>query len=180
MTDNPRSPSKHWPFLTFLLIHENEYQRSTNTGLFWHQCAPQSSVALWQRKQIPLNLAQWLERPDLQPVVVYPCEGALKEEQWFSSPAAPALTPLYILLDGTWQEAKKMHNRSPWLAHLPRLSLSDLPPSTFSLRRNQQEGHLCTFEVGIALAAKHGLEVTSLQQDFARYQFNYLTRRNNG
>ncbi|MDP5255717.1 MULTISPECIES: tRNA-uridine aminocarboxypropyltransferase [unclassified Vibrio] len=180
MINTPTSSAPHWPFLTFLLIHENEHQRPTNTGQFWHQCVPQSSMAIWQRKQIPLNLAQYLKRPDLQPVVVYPTEQALSETQWFSTQRDPNLTPLYILLDGTWQEAKKIHNRSTWLAHLPRLSLSDLPSSDFRLRRNQQEGHLCTFEVGMELAVKHGIDTTALKQSFDRYQHDYLTRNMNG
>ncbi|QSA20154.1 DTW domain-containing protein, partial [Vibrio furnissii] len=32
--------------------------------------------------------------------------------------------PHFILLDGTWQEAKKMERKSPWLKDLPRVALS--------------------------------------------------------
>ncbi len=34
------------------------------------------------------------------------------------------MRPLFILLDGTWSEARKMFRKSPYLEHLPVLSLA--------------------------------------------------------
>jgi DTW domain-containing protein YfiP len=58
-----------------------------------------------------------------------------------------------ILIDGTWRKSRLILHRNPWLAELPRLSLSGLPPSGYLIRRAQAVGQLSTME-----AAAHSLE----------------------
>jgi len=58
-----------------------------------------------------------------------------------------AKRPLYVLLDATWPEARKMFRKSPYLDHLPVLSLQPEQLSRYKLRRSQREDHLCTSEV---------------------------------
>jgi DTW domain-containing protein YfiP len=55
--------------------------------------------------------------------------------------------PLFILLDGTWAEARKMFSRSPYLDPLPVLSLEPAQRSRYLLRRSRREDHFCTSEV---------------------------------
>ena len=55
--------------------------------------------------------------------------------------------PLFILLDGTWSEARKMFRKSPYLAHLPVLSLAPEQLSRYKLRRSKRDDHFCTAEV---------------------------------
>jgi len=55
--------------------------------------------------------------------------------------------PLFILLDATWPEARKMFRKSPHLEHLPVLSLQPEQLSRYRLRRSTREEHLCTSEV---------------------------------
>ena len=40
-----------------------------------------------------------------------------------------------------------MYRMSPYLHNLSLMSLNDVPMSRYTLRRNQQDGHLCTAEV---------------------------------
>jgi DTW domain-containing protein YfiP len=56
--------------------------------------------------------------------------------------------PLFILLDGTWDEARKMFRKSPYLDRFPVLSLHPDQLSRYTLRRSQTEAHFCTAEVG--------------------------------
>jgi len=56
--------------------------------------------------------------------------------------------PLFILLDGTWDEARKMFRKSPYLKKFSVLSLQPEQLSRYKLRRAQSEAHLCTAEVG--------------------------------
>jgi DTW domain-containing protein YfiP len=58
-----------------------------------------------------------------------------------------AKRPLFLLLDATWPEARKMFRKSPYLDHLPVLSLQPEQLSRYKLRRSQREDHLCTSEV---------------------------------
>jgi DTW domain-containing protein YfiP len=51
-----------------------------------------------------------------------------------------------IIIDGTWQEAQKIYNKSPYLQTLPRLKIAGAKKSIYSLRRNQKESGLCTAE----------------------------------
>ncbi len=51
-----------------------------------------------------------------------------------------------VIIDGTWQEAQKILNKSPYLQSLPRLEIQTDVLSQFTLRRNQKPGHLCTSE----------------------------------
>jgi DTW domain-containing protein YfiP len=55
--------------------------------------------------------------------------------------------PLFVLLDATWAEARKMFRKSPYLNHLPVLSMQPEQLSNYRLRRSKRDDHLCTSEV---------------------------------
>ena len=55
--------------------------------------------------------------------------------------------PLFILLDATWPEARKMFRKSPYLDALPVLSLQPERLSRYRLRRSRRDDHFCTSEV---------------------------------
>jgi DTW domain-containing protein YfiP len=55
--------------------------------------------------------------------------------------------PLFILLDATWTEARKIFRKSPYLDGLPILSLLPEKLSRYRLRRSTRSEHLCTAEV---------------------------------
>jgi DTW domain-containing protein len=66
--------------------------------------------------------------------------------------------PLFVLLDGTWAEARKMFNRSACLDALPVLSLRPGEASHYKLRRSNRDDHFCTSEVAalcLHLAGEH-------------------------
>jgi DTW domain-containing protein YfiP len=54
---------------------------------------------------------------------------------------------LFILLDATWPEARKMFRKSPYLDKLPVLSLHPEQISNYKLRRSRRDDHFCTSEV---------------------------------
>lgn len=55
----------------------------------------------------------------------------------------------YIVIDGTWQEAQKIYNKSPYLKSLPTLKIETDQKSVYTLRRNQKQNALCTAEIVI-------------------------------
>ena len=55
--------------------------------------------------------------------------------------------PLFVLLDATWPEARKMFRKSPYLDRLPVLSLASDQISRYKLRRSRRDDHFCTSEV---------------------------------
>lgn len=55
--------------------------------------------------------------------------------------------PLFILLDATWQEARRIFKRSAYLAQIPVLSFTPEQLSRYRLRDSGRGDHLCTAEV---------------------------------
>ena len=70
----------------------------------------------------------------------------LRERPW-----RPDRVPAFVLLDGTWTQARKIFSRSPYLHGLPRMAIQPPRPSTYPLRRQRCAEHLSTVEVAIAL-----------------------------
>jgi DTW domain-containing protein YfiP len=64
--------------------------------------------------------------------------------------------PLFVLLDATWPEARKMFRKSPYLDKLPVLNLQSEQLSNYKLRRSQQDSHYCTSEVAALCLALGG------------------------
>jgi DTW domain-containing protein YfiP len=64
--------------------------------------------------------------------------------------------PLFILLDGSWREAKKMYRKSPYLHHLPVLSFSPTAVAKYGLRKGSRDFQLGTAEVATLVLAASG------------------------
>ncbi|MEO7128718.1 MAG: DTW domain-containing protein, partial [Rhodoferax sp.] len=88
--------------------------------------------------------------------------------------------PLFVLLDATWSEARKMFRKSPYLDHLPVLSLKPEQLSRYRLRRSRRKDHLCTCEVAascLALAGEpHAAQTLEAYLDV--FTHHYLQARN--
>jgi DTW domain-containing protein YfiP len=80
----------------------------------------------------------------------------------------------YILIDSTWQEARKIYNRSHYLHSLPCVHLPVEQASRYSLRRNQQANGLCTAETAMALLARDGDKASLARLD---QRFNVFISR---
>lgn len=155
-------PDLSCQYAFILLTHPKEVGKDTNTGQLMERALPVCQRHLWDRVNPPTALLDMLADPQYQPWLLFPGDETVPAKP-FSNEAGK--TPLFILLDATWQEARKMIRRSPWLASLPRLELSPAANSSYALRRNQQPGNLCTCEAGIAL-----LETVGFGEDACQLQ----------
>ncbi|PSU32901.1 tRNA-uridine aminocarboxypropyltransferase [Photobacterium lutimaris] len=151
-----------------LLTHPKEMGKETNTGQLMERSLPHCQRHIWDRVNPPQALLDMLSSPQYQPWLLFPGDDTVPAMPYQLSTSK---TPLFILLDATWQEARKMIRRSPWLATLPRLELAAQTHSAYALRRNQQPGNLCTCEAGIVL-----LETAGFSQDAEQLQqyFNHF------
>ncbi len=154
-----------------LLMHPNELSRDTNTGKLLQLCHLKVEHAIWDRKQPPQALITYLEDTSFYPVLLFPGENSLTLAQVTQQSQQQSKKPLFIILDATWQEARKMINKSCWLEDVPMMGLSTQGDSEYQLRRNQQQGNLCTFEVAAQLLGQLGEEKNQqqMQSFFARY-----------
>ncbi len=140
-----------------LLTHDQEHGKSTNTGKLIRAMLPKTRVFNWSRVATDENFLWLLDNSVYQGVLVFPENYAVPGQKCLSleNRAEKKTDPLaFIILDATWQQARKMYRQSPYLHNLPMLSLVPEAPSIYSLRRNSHSQHLCTAEV-----AAHALSV---------------------
>jgi DTW domain-containing protein len=132
-----------------LLMGDIEALKPSNTGWLVADVVADTHAFAWARTELDAALAALLQAPPWQPLVVFPGEYAVPERVVHAVPPPrfPGQRPLFILLDGTWGEARKMFNRSPYLNHLPVLSLQPEELSRYRLRRSTRVDHFCTSEV---------------------------------
>ncbi len=151
----PYTPRVNTPVGVCLLMGDIEAIKPSNTGWLIADVVPDTFAFEWSRTAVDARLLSLLADPQWSPVLVFPGEFAPPErvvEQWPNPQPAPhvaAKRPLFVLLDGTWSEARKMFRKSPYLDALPVLSLNPVRASAYRLRRSQRDDHLCTAEVAV-------------------------------
>lgn len=148
-----------------LLTHDNEFERATNTGHWLAKSLPHCHRYRWSRVTPPADLLRLMSCGDVTPYLVFPATHSVSAGQAWHNGLRLGKAALFIVLDGTWQEARKMLRKSPWLQTLPQVHLSPAEDSAYRLRRNQETGHLCTLEVGCELltAAEEYASATALR-----------------
>ena len=136
-----------------LLMADIEPLKPSNTGWLIADVVPDTFAFGWSRTETDPALLALLADPQWAPYVVFPGEFVAIERVVTQLPAAPESAgqplkrPLFVLLDGTWAEARKMFRKSPYLDHLPVLSLQPEQISNYRLRRSNRDDHFCTSEV---------------------------------
>jgi len=69
----------------------------------------------------------------------------------------------FIIIDSTWHEARKIHQRSPYLQQVRRISLKTIHRSRYNLRKNQKKSGLCTAECVIEILRRTGNDTAADQ-----------------
>lgn len=136
-----------------LLTHEREKERPTNTGQLIKEVLPEDTeIFYWSRVEPDQKLLELLNQENYYPILVFPAYGedrVLVDSEMLKSIKEKRL--VFLILDGTWKEARKMLRKSPYLNNLPYLALEDLEKTRYTLRRNKDIDHICTVEVAIEL-----------------------------
>ncbi len=143
-----------------LIMADIEALKPSNTGWLVADVVADTWAFPWSRTSVDPALPALLADPQWQPYVVFPGEFVAPERVVTALPsAASALDgrkPLFVVLDGTWSEARKMFRKSPYLDHLPVLSLQSEQASNYRLRRSSRDTHFCTSEVAALCLALAG------------------------
>ena len=127
-----------------LIMHDIEPLKPSNTGWLIADIVAETYAFTWQRTGVDAALLELLADARYQPLVVFPGEYAQPDRVVTELEVTPGKRPLFILLDATWTEARKMFRKSPYLNHLPVLSLQADVLSRYRLRRSTRSEHLCT------------------------------------
>jgi DTW domain-containing protein YfiP len=165
-----------------LLMADIETLKPSNTGWLIADVVADTFAFGWARTETDPALLALLGDPQWQPYVVFPQDYAPAERVVHgvapaeSGQGATAKRPLFILLDGTWSEARKMFRKSPYLDQLPVLSLAPEQVSRYRLRRSRRDDHFCTCEVAaLCLAlADEPLAARTLEAYLDVFTHHYL------
>ena len=144
-----------------LLMADIEPLKPSNTGWLIADVVADTFAFGWARTATDPALLALLADPQWQPYVVFPGEFVRAERvvhtvdtvdtvdvaSHAEDAVLPSKRPLFILLDATWAEARKMFRKSPYLDALPVLSLQPAQISRYLLRRSRRDDHFCTSEV---------------------------------
>jgi DTW domain-containing protein len=169
-----------------LLMADIEPLKPSNTGWLVADVVADTFAFGWARTDTDPALLALLGDPQWQPFVVFPGQYAAPGRVVHAVPPPDASAdgadkrPLFILLDGTWAEARKMFGRSPYLDALPVLSLAPEQPSQYQLRNSGRDDHLCTSEVAalcMGLAGEPAVDAT-LSAYLAVFTHHYLCAKN--
>ena len=131
-----------------LLTHFKEFGKRSNTGrLVLDVLGNAAEQVRWDRLNPPAGLVKDIGAGGV--ALVYPGSAGENDDD---------LTGIshFVIIDGTWHEARKIHQRSPYLLKLRRVCLKPAGTSLYNLRKNQKEACLCTAECVIEILRNKG------------------------
>jgi DTW domain-containing protein len=179
-----------------LIMADIEPLKPSNTGWLVADVVADTFAFGWARTEVDPALLALLADPQWQPYVVFPGEfvdagrvvtGLRSAESHHDGRPdqrderySPDARPLFVLLDATWPEARKMFRKSPYLDHLPVLSLQSEQLSNYRLRRSTRDDHFCTSEVAALCLELAGekLAAQTLEAYLEVFTNHYLKAKN--
>ena len=161
-----------------LLMHDIEPLKPSNTGWLIADVVADTHAFGWTRTEADPALPALLDDARWQPYVVFP--GEFAEPARVVHAVDPGARPLFVLLDATWSEARKMFRKSPYLDRFPVLSLEGGEASRYRLRRSRRGDHFCTAEVAAQCLdlAGEGMAADALHAWLDVYSERYLLAKN--
>lgn len=162
-------------------MYDTEPLKPSNTGRLIADVLLNTEAFLWSRTEPPADLLALLSSPHYQPYVIFPASYANAERVTTQVAPEAGKLPLFIILDGTWTEARKMFRKSPYLDALPVLSIESLESSDYRLREASHKEQLCTAEVAVSLLqlAEQQPAAERLAAHFSEFRQRYLAGKAN-
>jgi len=146
-----RTDAKIW-----ILSTQKEFYRASNTARLLSLINPASTeIFLWERTKISEELISKLNNEIYDIFLLFPIENCETRSRKVEYKRTDKI-PVFIIIDGTWKEARKIIRRSTYLEQLPIISLEPDFKSKYDLRRGAQDGNLCTIESAIEVLKLNG------------------------
>ena len=132
----------------WLITHSEELKKNSGTGKIVKEVlGDECEIVVWSR--VAPNEAILKLSPS-NTLLIYLCEN---EQQRYCGEINPSIDGI-IIIDGTWQQARKIYNQSPYLQKFKHYEVQGIK-SVYSKRRNQKDIGLCTAEVAIHLLTEY-------------------------
>lgn len=163
-----------------LLMYDDEILKPSNTGRLIADLITDTHAYIWYRTEPNTKMLALLTDPQWCPIVIFPAEYATQERVLPIESSIPSILkdkrPLFILLDGTWAQAKKMFRKSPYLDQFPVLSFAPEKLSQYIVRKATKECQLATAEVASLVLDSLGETDNAhlLTLLFSTFKENYL------
>jgi len=158
-------------------MYDDEILKPSNTGRLIADLIPDTFAYIWSRTQPNAEMLALIADPKWQPMVVFPAEYTQPERVLIQpQPYIGNKRPLFILLDGTWSQAKKMFRKSPYLATFPVLSFTPDTLSQYQVRKATKDNQLATAEVAslVLSSINEANNAQLLSLLFSTFKENYL------
>ena len=146
-----------------LLMYDTEVLKPSNTGKLIADLIPDTFAFLWSRTTINDELLALLDDQQWQPFVVFPQEYADDNRQVYTQKVVceEGKRPLFIMLDGSWREAKKMFRKSPYLNKFPLVSFD--PKQSLNTSESGHEEKLSP----VGKDSRYTVRKTALEHQFS-------------
>ena len=167
-----------------ILMHSNEILKPSNTGKLIVDLFPKTKCFKWDRKNPGTELLNELNNDKIRPVIIFPNQYLSEPNREIDSAEIQSLNYekfLFIILDGSWYEARKMFRSSEYLKKFPVLSLNSIHISEYRLRSSDNKTHLSTAEVAANILKEigEGSNAKKLFQWFELFNSHYMNGKKN-
>lgn len=154
----PHQPSVQSSAGFMLVMFDYEMIKPSNTGRLIADVVPDTFAFQWSRTEPEQAMIDIINDEQWQPFIIFPEEYVVERErvQTGQLKLDPNKRLLYILLDGSWREAKKIFKKSHWLQDLPVISFDPEVVSQYQIRTAAKENQLATAEVAALVLSHHG------------------------
>ncbi|MFC3282796.1 tRNA-uridine aminocarboxypropyltransferase [Litchfieldella rifensis] len=174
-----RSVARFW-----LLTHPLEHHKPTNTGRLIGDVLGTTEVFTWYRTVPDSRLLALLEDERYAPFIIFPDDQPDYADRVVGREAVEDAKiqrriPVFIILDGTWRQARRIFRKSPYLDGLPVLPLATQRLTRYRLRKPASSAHLCTAEVAAELLRQTGDDAAAAVLDdyFDAFNDSYAASR---
>ncbi|HDN2513317.1 MULTISPECIES: tRNA-uridine aminocarboxypropyltransferase [Providencia] len=151
-----------------LIMFDGEVFKPSNTGKLIADVLPDTLAFQWSRTAPDALLLAALQDDTRQPYLIFPESYAQENRVVVNEPNISDKPALFILLDGTWPEARKMFRKSPYLNNIPMLSINTKARTDYLLRTPSREEQHCTAEVAATILELAG-DIQASQQLFSHF-----------
>lgn len=135
----------------WILSSERELYRPSNTARLLKMINPESTeIFCWERTRNPDQLIKNINSKRTNTYVLFPTETEELENRKVAYQAENGISA-FIIIDGTWKEARRIFRKSDFLQNLPIVSLEPDYVSNYDLRRGAVKGTRCTIEAAIEI-----------------------------
>ena len=126
-----------------IIMHKREFYLSSNTGRLAKNTLPKCDIHLRGDQQNPINWSLVIP-PQKKCYFLYPSEDAINLTELKDIPTSELH---FIVPDGSWNQAKKVHKREPALQNIPCVKLPERNYiSNYHCRKQPRPNFLCTYE----------------------------------